>query len=86
MRKSLLVIAFGLLGAQAAFAGDSTKTAVGGGVGGALGNVVGNAIGGSTGAAIGAGLGGAAGGAMTAKDGRKTEAALGGGQARPAVR
>ncbi|ENI4003426.1 hypothetical protein ABXY47_006106, partial [Pseudomonas aeruginosa] len=54
MRKSLLVIAFGLLGAQAAFAGDSTKTAVGGGVGGALGNVVGNAIGGSTGAAIGA--------------------------------
>lgn len=33
MRKSLLVIAFGLLGAQVAFAGDSTKTAVGGGVG-----------------------------------------------------
>ncbi|MFF6757584.1 hypothetical protein ACET49_30000, partial [Pseudomonas aeruginosa] len=58
MRKSLLVIAFGLLSAQAALAGDSTKTAVGGGVGGALGNVVGGAIGGSTGAAIGAGLGG----------------------------
>ncbi len=57
MRKSLLVIAFGLLSAQAALAGDSTKTAVGGGVGGALGNVVGGAIGGSTGAAIGAGLG-----------------------------
>ncbi|MBF2905639.1 hypothetical protein HKW73_38630, partial [Pseudomonas aeruginosa] len=54
MRKSLLVIAFGLLSAQAALAGDSTKTAVGGGVGGALGNVVGGAIGGSTGAAIGA--------------------------------
>ncbi|MBW6094137.1 hypothetical protein KZ849_16125, partial [Pseudomonas aeruginosa] len=51
MRKSLLVIAFGLLSAQAALAGDSTKTAVGGGVGGALGNVVGGAIGGSTGAA-----------------------------------
>lgn len=33
MRKSLLVIAFGLLSAQAALAGDSTKTAVGGGVG-----------------------------------------------------
>ncbi len=29
MRKSLLVIAFGLLSAQAALAGDSTKTAVG---------------------------------------------------------
>ncbi len=71
MRKSLLVIAFGLLSAQAALAGDSTKTAVGGGVGGALGNVVGGAIGGSTGAAIGAGLGGAAGGAMTAKDGAR---------------
>ncbi|MGP6219624.1 hypothetical protein ACQUYL_32650, partial [Pseudomonas paraeruginosa] len=57
MRKSLLVIALALLSAQTALAGDSTKTAVGGGVGGALGNVVGGAIGGSTGAAIGAGLG-----------------------------
>ncbi len=55
MRKSLLVIALALLSAQTALAGDSTKTAVGGGVGGALGNVVGGAIGGSTGAAIGAG-------------------------------
>ncbi len=44
MRKSLLVIAFGLLSAQAALAGDSTKTAVGGGVGGALGNVVGGSL------------------------------------------
>ncbi|MFF6578662.1 hypothetical protein ACET36_15170, partial [Pseudomonas aeruginosa] len=61
MRKSLLVIAFGLLSAQAALAGDSTKTAVGGGVGGALGNVVGGGVGGALGNVVGGAIGGSTG-------------------------
>lgn len=78
MRLTLPALAFGLLLAQGAMAGEGS-TALGGGLGGALGNVVGQKIGGSTGAALGAGVGGAAGSAVGAKKGHKTQAAIGGG-------